>query len=214
LGQPPTLDGVVEPGLTLEDVSPQGWADGPPPGNSMRFAAAWLPSGLYFFMEVTDTERNPAAADAPIWQGDSVEAYVDHDGIFPEYGHDPTGTKQLMLGAPLEGQTEPVRGDVYQSGNLDHGWDATRYVGVPTAGGYAIELLVEAADLALGSWSLEAGDYVGFDLAHGVSHPLGVTGPDGNRLGQYFLRVASPATGSTSDYPWVNANVFCVPRLD
>jgi hypothetical protein len=180
----------------------------------MRFAAAWLPSGLYFFIEVTDTELNPALADAPIWQGDSVEAYVDHDGIFPEYGYDVEGAKQFMLGAPIEGQTEPVRGDVYQDGNREHEWNATRYVGVPTAGGYSIELLVGASDLELTTWSLEAGDYVGFDLAHSVSHPLGVTGADGNRLGQYFLRVASPPTGSTNDYPWMTANVFCVPRLD
>lgn len=214
LAQAPTLDGTIEPGLTLEEVSPQGWTDGIPAGNYMRFAAAWLPSGLYFFLEVTDTELNPAPADAPIWQGDSVEAYVDHDGILPEYGYDLAGAKQLMLGAPTFGQTEPVRGDVYRSGNREHGWDATRYVGVPTAGGYVIELLVEAPDLGLGSWSLAAGDYVGFDLAHGVSHPLGVTGADGNRLGQYFLRIASPTTSSINDYPWVNANVFCVPRLD
>lgn len=214
LGLPPTLDGAVEPGLTLEEVSPQGWTDGPPPGNSMRFAAAWLPSGLYFFLDVADTELNPAAAEAPIWQGDSVEAYVDHDGIFPEYGYDLAGVKQLMVGAPMTGQTEPVRGDVYQSGSRERDWNTTRYVGLATEGGYAVELLVEAPDLDLATWSLKAGEYVGFDLAHSVSHPLGVSGADGNRLGQYFLRVASPPTGSTGDYPWVNANVFCVPRLD
>jgi hypothetical protein len=214
LGQPPTLDGNIEPGLTLEEVIPQGWAEGPPAGNAMRFSAAWLPSGLYFFLEVTDTELNPAPADAPIWQGDSVEAYVDHDGILPAYGYDPVGAKQLMLGAPIEGQTDPVRGDVYMSGNRERSWNAAQYVGVPTAGGYAIELLVSAPDLDLASWSLEAGDYVGFDLAHSVSHPLGVTGANGNRLGQYFLRVASASDGSTTDYPWLTAHVFCVPRLD
>lgn len=214
LGQPPTLDGAVEPGLILEEASPQGWTDGPPPGNSMRFAAAWLPSGLYFFLEVTDTELNPAAADAPIWQGDSVEVYVDHDGILAAQGYDLEGAKQLMLGAPIEGQADPVRADVYVRGDRERSWNATQYVGVPTAGGYAIELLVEAADLGLATWSLGAGDYVGFDLAHSVSHPIGITGADGNRLGQYFLRVANPPTGAINDYPWMSANVFCVPRLD
>lgn len=214
LGQPPTLDGVVEPGLTLEEVSPQGWTDGPPPGNSMRFAAAWRPSGLYFFLEVTDPELNPAAADAPIWQGDSVEVYVDHDGILAAQGYDVEGAKQLMLGSPIEGQTDPVRADVYLRGDRERSWSATQYVGVPNAGGYTVELLVEAPDLGLASWTLAAGDYVGFDLAHGVSHPVGVTGVDGNRLGQYFLRVASPPAGTIEDYPWMSANVFCVPRLD
>jgi hypothetical protein len=180
----------------------------------MRFAAAWVPSGLYFFIEVDDTELNPAPADAPIWQGDGIEVYVDHDGIFPGAGYDLTGAKQLMLGAPVEGQTDPVRGDVYRGGNRERSWNATQYMGVPTAGGYAMELLVTAPDLDLASWSLTTGDYVGFDLSHNVSHPLGVTGANGNRLGQYFLRIANPSTGSTSDFPWVNANVFCVPHLD
>jgi hypothetical protein len=119
-----------------------------------------------------------------------------------------------MLGAPIEGQTEPVRGDVYLGGTREHDWDPTRYVGVPTATGYAVELLVAASDLDLTSWSLEAGGYVGFDLAHSVSHPVGVTGADGNRMGQYFLRVADPPAGSINDYPWMSANVFCVPRLE
>ena len=214
LGQAPTLDGTIEPGLTLEDVIPQGWTDGPPAGNAMRFAAAWLPTGLYFFLEVDDTELNPAATSAPIWQGDGVEVYVDHDGILATTGYDAMGTKQFMLGAPIEGQTDPVRGDVYKRGDRERAWDASQYLAVPTAGGYAVELVVETPDLDLESWSLEAGDYVGFDLAHSVSHPIGVTGSNGNRLGQYFLRIADPATGLTSDYPWTMANVFCVPRLD
>jgi hypothetical protein len=81
----------------------------------------------------------------------------------------------------------------------------------PTATGYALELSVSAADLGLSSWTLTEGTQVGFDLAHDISASPDEAGVQGNRLGQYFLRVG-PETSPTL-YPFQNSSVFCTPIL-
>ncbi len=51
LAAAPDLDGVMEPGMSLEPVTPVGWRDSTTPlpsGQSLSYAAAWRADGLYF----------------------------------------------------------------------------------------------------------------------------------------------------------------------
>ena len=85
LGAPPVIDGVLEGGLALVPIAPQGWTNShrPIPADvTASYAAAWRPDGLYLFVSVRGNVRHPApAADAP-WCGDGVEIYADSDGVF------------------------------------------------------------------------------------------------------------------------------------
>jgi hypothetical protein len=182
-------------------------------GHALAYAAAWHALGLYFYLEVSDPDRNPAAPSSEVWEGDGVEVYVDHDGIFAAAGtYDDPGTRQLIFAAPADGASDGDRGEAYASpaGRLGT-VAATDWIATPTPTGFAFELWVTAADLGLSTWSLTAGAQVGFDLAHNVSSPVGQTGAQGNRAGQYFLRVG-PQT-DVSMYPFYNSGVFCAPTL-
>ena len=63
------------------------------------------------------------------------------------------------------------------------------------------------------SWTLTPDTAVGFDLGQNVSFPLGETGDQENRAGQWFLKVRDPATGDVTDYPYAASDVFCTPTL-
>jgi hypothetical protein len=213
LALPPTLDGRLEPGLALQAVEPVHWT-GPgsvPAGHSLSFAAAWHADGLYFYLHVVDPDRSPADATAEAWQGDGVEVYVDHDANFADAGgFDDPGTRQLIFTAPPDGAHNGERADAYlpPSGRVA-AVGASRWITIPTATGYALELSVSAADLGLSSWTLSASARVGFDLAHNISAPAGEAGVQGNRLGQYFMRAGADG----APFPFQNSRVFCTPTL-
>ena len=181
----------------------------------MRFAAAWHESGLYFYIEVTDTALNLANPSDPLWYGDGVEIYVDHDGTMsaPPGFYDAPGTKQFVVQAPPDDKSDSARADMFIPEDIDRAWPSTQWVGKYRSYGYAVEALVVANDLDLSSWTLAAGDHVGIDLGHNVSYPVGQSGPWGNRLGQYFMRTKEPFTGSVDDLPFWNSAVFCTPVL-
>ncbi len=217
LDQAPVLDGTIEAGMILETVAPVGWREPSTPlpaGHEMRYAAGWRPEGLYFYLEVTDPDRNTAPAGEDVWMGDSVEIYVDHDGSFdtdPPY-YDDQGTRQFFVAAPSEDGVPGTRAQIRIPMGTYNPWDAG-WISLPTGFGYVVEAFVTAPDLDLASWSLAAGQAVGFDLAHNVSVPPGDTGVDGNRLSQYFLKVRDPLQGESFDYPFMNESVFCAAVL-
>ena len=184
-----------------------------PAGHTLSFAAAWQPHGLYFYLQVVDPDRSPAEASTEAWQGDGVEVYVDHDALSPDAGSfDDPGTRQLIFTAPPDDSQHGERADAYLPpiGRVAAVTPAD-WIMTPTPTGYALELSVSAADLGLSSWTLTPGARVGFDLAHNISAPLGEAGVQGNRLGQYFLRVG-PET-EPAFYPFQNSAVFCTPTL-
>lgn len=196
-----------------------GWPAGSgalPAGTGMSYSAAWFGGGLYFYVEVTDPDLYPALATGRVWQGDAVEISVDHDGVFATPGfYDDPGTKQIVIGSPADGTTPGERAEVFIPTGLQSEWANGQWTSIATASGYVVEAVISAADLGLGTWTLQAGDVIGFDLAHDVSVPLGQIGNgfSGRRLGQYFLRLNQPVVGTIEDYPFHNSAAFCSATL-
>lgn len=213
----PTLDGVVEPNLDMEFVVPVGWmtrTTSLPSGVSLQYAAAWHETGFYFYLEVTDPDLNPAGASDPVWYGDAVEIYIDHDAVFaPANEFDAVGTREFIVGAPAGANESSTRGDIFVVDGIERPWPATQWIGIGRDTGYIVEAFVVAADLSLSNLALSAGTVVGFDLGHDVSFPIGQTGLRGNRLGQYFLQVRQPFSGTGKDCPFIDTSVFCTPTL-
>jgi hypothetical protein len=222
LAQPPQLDGVLDCGPSLIDLPASGWtaSQALPSDNHARYAAAWRPDGLYFYVEVDDTLRLPALAkDVDPWCGDGVELYADADGKYysaPDY--DDPGTIQLLAAAPARDPSTPLAVDAryHTRSELRSGdWTTTRHVMVPRAGGYALEAFVAAADLELSSWGLASGNTVGIDIA------INVSVPDENQkvgcgyyLGQYYLRVSRAPCTTDACRPYSNVAAFCTPLLE
>lgn len=218
LATAPVIDGALDGGLVLIDVPPVAWLGAGsevPAGHSARYAAAWRPDGLYVFVDVVDPSR--VVGDELAWCGDAVEVYVDADGAYPRApAYDDPGTAQLILAAPPAGASSDRRGERWCtgcSGSYPGRVDGERFVSVATARGYAVEVLVTAGELGLGSWSPDG--TVGFDLAIDVSTETDtglacqVDGTYGSRLGQYFLRV----DGELPTYPFATSRAFCTAAV-
>ena len=203
LAAPPALDGVLEPGLTLFPVRQVGFT--PPDGNSSRFAAAWFDTGIYFFIEVTDPDIYPPAASSPAYYGDGAEFFVDHDGVFTSSStYDNPGTRHVIIPAPPSKSERSSRAELYLTNGFTANLPADHFVGVPTATGYVMEVILTTTDLGLATWTLNQGQQVGIDIGHNVSYSDGQTGSNGYRLGQYFEQ---------GTQPWMYENQFCLTTL-
>jgi hypothetical protein len=225
LPAPPIIDGVLDPcGPSLVTITPVGWV-GPaplpafPPGNSSQLAVAWRPDGLYVFMSVTTPAYFPAPTDAgtPIYYGAGVEVFVDSDGVYvaPPAVDDPGGI-QLIVTAPPDPMTVGHRADYYRD-SVDEGpWASTQFGTFPTATGFDFEGFIVAADLGLSTWTLQANHQIGFDIAVDVSYTTAsMTGPQGYRVGQYFLHVAPPPPDGVTAIgePFADPLAWCTPTL-
>jgi hypothetical protein len=227
----PRIDGELDCGPPLLDITPRGWtsASAIPAGQVARLAVAWRPTGLYVFLEVQDPTRLPwppavgTTTEGP-WCGDGVEIYVDSDGQNPDAPlYDDPGTVQLIASAPANMNTPVVSGGQrYRSRTnraLISAWTSMRYGAYPRAdGGYTFEALVKADDLDLTSLSLTAAQTIGFDIGVNVSvsaypPPPGQQADCNRRLGQYFLKVASEPCTTESCRPYRNSSAFCQPTL-
>jgi hypothetical protein len=219
----PKIDGVLDCGPSLIPLPPSGWNSSKalPPDNHARYAAAWRPDGLYFYVEVDDMLRLPALASViDPWCGDGIELYVDSDGTYfspPDYDY--PGTIQLLAAAPPRDLSMPrtidARYHTRSEARADD-WDpaGTRHVMVPRDKGYALEAFVAAVDLDLLLWHLSAGGRVGIDIAINVSvadesQKVGC----GYFLGQYYLRVARPPCTIDECRPFADVAAFCTPLL-
>jgi hypothetical protein len=215
LGGLPRIDGLLEHGLSLETMTPVGWSSGAvPDGHRMRLAVAWHREGLCFYIEISDPHRNPANLAMPVWQGDAVELFVDHDAAFaPPGAYDSAGTKYFIVAAPGSDALAATRADVYLPAGYQSHWKRSRWLSVPTAAGYIVEAFVTGEDLGLRDLDLQPGSNVGFNLGHDISYPPGEEGAAGNREGQCLYKVAQPFAGQPYDYPFQNSSVFCTPTL-
>jgi hypothetical protein len=221
----PVIDGVLDPcGPSLVPVTPEGWV-GPSPlpplpaGNSSELAVAWRPDGLYVFVAVTTPAylASPEDAGTPIYYGAGVELFVDSTGVYtdPPAVNDPGGM-QIIVEAPPDAETVGHRADYYRD-SVDEGpWTSSEYGTFPTASGFNFEGFVAAADLGLSTWSPQAGQTIGFDLAVDVSYTTAsMMGSQGYRVGQYFFHIAAPpADGGTAiGEPFADPRAWCTPTL-
>jgi hypothetical protein len=208
LRAPAVIDGILDCGLELRTLEPQGWPEPEPPDATAEYAIAWAPGGLYFYILVTDPDIIPPDPEDPIWFGDGVELYVDSDGVSVDGAYDDPGTRQFTVTAP-DGIT-PVRGGRWHNFLPTLDWESSLYGAFPTADGYVVEAFIVAADLDLDSWVLGSGGRVGINIGINVSREAGEPkGDEGYRLGQYFLRV----TGEPGGEPFLTQDAFCTPTL-
>jgi hypothetical protein len=191
-----------------------------PSDSHARYAAAWRPDGLYFYVEVDDAKVVAALKnDKGPWCGDGIELYADNDAVYtaaPNY--DPTGTIQLVARAPGDDPTGNVLatdGRYHTRSSKPLGvWATSGHVSVLRDNGYALEGFVSYEDLYLNSWTLSAGGKVGFDIAVNVSADSGQKAACGTNLGQYYLRVSSLPCNGDACRPYSNVAAFCTPTLD
>jgi hypothetical protein len=180
---------------------------------------AWRPDGLYVFIAVTTPAyfASPADAGTPIYYGAGVEIFVDSTGVYPDAPavNDPGGI-QLIVEAPRNATTAGQRGDYYRD-SVDEGpWTSTEYGTFPTANGFNFEGFVVAADLGLATWTPQAGQTIGLDVAIDVSYTsASMTGSQGYRVGQYFFHVAAPPVdgGVAIGEPFADPRAWCTPTL-
>jgi hypothetical protein len=222
LPAPPVIDGVLDCGPALVSMTPLFWS-GPPPlppfpaGNSTDLAVAWRPDGLYLFVDVTTPAAFPADVGSPVFYGAGVELFVDDDGAYaspPAY--DKPGTIQLIATAPSSATMPSERAEGFRNAADQGPWTSTAFAAYPTATGFALEGVVAAADLGLATWTPSAGQKIGFDVAIDVSYSTAsMTGPQGHRVGQYFLHVAGPPVGDAAPIgaPFADPRSFCTPTL-
>jgi hypothetical protein len=213
----PTIDGQLEPGLALYSWLAAGSAN-IPSGMDASLSLAHRPGGLYFFAEVADPTRDPAPAGGLSYCGDSVELFVDDDGVIQNPpGYDIPGTMQLILVAPADDVTPERRGQRFvfpgtSTDSTDLGaWTSTRFIAVPTATGYAVEAFVVASDLDLPAWALAPGGKLGWDVSLNIGGPE-QPGIDActTRSQQVHFRLA-PSGACVA--PYCNASALCVTTL-
>ncbi len=216
LPAPPDIDGTLDCGVSLRDLTPIGWTDASPPDATAQYAVAWRPDGLYFFVRVLDPSLVPAEPSEFSWQGDEVELYMDSDGTYaapPAY--DNPGARQITIAAPPDAQSSAARAQLWFPGALGTtDWSSTAFRAYGTPDGYVVEAFVTGPDLGLSTLTLAEGGRVGMDLSIGVSYPAdrgADAGGSGNRLGQYYLRVADPDAGG--GVPPFDPRAFCSPTL-
>ncbi len=215
LAADPVIDGVVDPGLTLRRLEPQGFAGNVtelPPGVSVHYAVAWRSDGVYVFMQIADPNLQPSIVAKAPFCGDSVEIYVDADGVFPNApGYDKPGTRQFVVMAPTEGTMSRVEGTIYETAANRGSWTSMHYGAFTTANGYNVEAFVRSSDLMLQSWTLGAGQRIGFNLGHNVSVSTPLQGTCSDRYTQYFLRIEGLSAGKSG--PYHDTGTFCQPSL-
>jgi hypothetical protein len=205
----PLIDGELECGLAVHPVTPRDFNDSSAPDATVDYAIAWREDGIYFYAAVHDPAVIPAPLADPPWEGDSVELYVDSDGV---YGAPPAydaATRQLVIAAPDVG-AQSTRAETYAVPPTGVAWTSTQFAAYSQPFGYVVEAFVTAADLGLASWVLRADDTIGFDVGLNLSASTPDGGTQGARIGQYFLNVdPSSATG----HPFQTVSAFCNPML-
>lgn len=216
----PQLDGTLDCGPSLIDLPATGWnSTGTlPSDNHARYAVAWRPNGLYFYVEVDDSLLLPALSSVvDPWCGDGIEIYADSDGTYvsaPDYD-DPGGIQLLATSPAQDSSNLAVDARYHTSSNARRAdWASSRHISVRRTNGYALEAFVQAPDLDLTAWQLQSGGKVGFDIAINVSVAnASQTAGCGYYLGQYYLRLSKTPCNADNCRPYSNAAAFCTALL-
>lgn len=180
----------------------------------LEYAAAFSDAGLYLYVRVLGLPVTRHAADEPLFCGDAVELFVDADGVLDPLGmYESSGTLQFVIAAPdaLDPGASRIEAAKFMQGQPFGPWVSTAPKLLPLPDGYAVELLIAAADLGL--WSWQPAGQLGFDLAVDFA----AAGPTTDGLcktgrDQAFLRLA-PELPPCAGRPWCDTRAFCVPQL-
>jgi hypothetical protein len=214
LPHPPTIDGLLECGLSLSPMQPLGWkGTNPAPAKQASYAAAWHRDGLYVYVEVHGEPIVPHPASEPLFCGDAVEIYVDADAQSDDAGaYDAMGTMQFVVAAPAATAPEPtMEAWRFIQGKPQGAWisKALRVTALPD--GYSVETFIGAADVGLWEWSPK--DQLGFSIAIDVGDaPAPTRSGCIAQSGQFFLRLGDPR-GACPGEPWCDASAFCDAEL-
>ena len=215
----PVIDGELDCGARLLDLPPVGWnGEQPmPEGHRTQLAAGIRPDGLYVYVEVHGgAPPMPHPAGSYIDCGDAVEIYVDADGVIDELGKYSTpGTMQFIIAAPSPAAPATIEALRFIGGENQGAWSSPYVHTRLLEDGYAVEVLIRAADLELTAWAPAA--RIGFDVAIDVA--ASAETPKlrcGLQLGQYFLRMGADDEGDAGichGKPWCDTRAFCTPEL-
>ncbi|WP_269540133.1 sugar-binding protein [Cerasicoccus fimbriatus] len=157
-----TLDGAKVQELPVEQAIPM-WIQ-------------WDPSGLYFAAKVTDSTRQTPPGPGRIWQGDSVEIWIDtstargplmkyYEAIqmfFAPFGtvEDPSVVAEFGHGHEMRGMPNS-RGVFHQGG----GPDGMQLAMQKTPAGYDVEIFIPHNGKVLKGPKFKAGKYIGFQTS-------------------------------------------------
>jgi hypothetical protein len=207
LKRAPDLDGELECGLSLLALpAAAGAAE-----RTVRYAAAYSDAGLYLFVRVQGATVTPHASDQPLFCGDAVELFVDADGaLAPSGSYESSGTMQFVVAAPRL-NAPGIEAAKFMQGKPFGPWVSTALKVAAFADGYAVEALINAADLGL--WSWQPAGKLGFDLAVDFAAAGAAADPlCSSARTQTFLRLA-PEEPPCAGQPWCDTRAFCLPQL-
>jgi hypothetical protein len=214
LATTPTLDGVLECGVPLQRFSAADYyaTNGPlPPGAAASFGVAWRPDGLYVYAQLEGAYDDPAAPMEGAYCGDSLEIFVDHDGV-RSATYDMNGTRQLVIAAPPRGEAMGTLAQIFRDRMLVSSWPMTQWVSVRAGSLVRFEAFVIARDLGLSAWTPTASQSIGFDVS--VTLGTGQMSDAGlchHLLGHFILRLAAGDGGCSQ--PSCSPLAFCAPTL-
>lgn len=179
------------------------------------YAIAWTDGGIYWFVAVQDATLDlPQGDDAP-YCGDSIELFVDDDGDYqspPLY--DAPGTIHVIIPRGAGG-VEPV---LYRESTEVGVATGLQFVTRERSGGWTAEVVIDARQLGLASWTPTLGSRVGFNLAVNYGDSSGAPGLNPEcrapvvREDEWLLR-GMPREGTCEGQPYCDVRTFCNPVL-
>jgi Carbohydrate family 9 binding domain-like len=213
----PVIDGFRDDDCAAPLFASSDWVwiagvDGKDTTTTARFAAARVPSGVWFFVEVNDEDVLPAA-NAAVYEADAVEVYVDTDGEFTNKHYDEPGTVQLVIAAPRT--TDPSgSARVWRYIEMeDQGPHLMSSAGAFTTGnGYVIEMIVRPGDVGMPTPTF-SNDKIGFNVAVDTCDADGLAEPCTSRTGQLLFHCPTNGAGNCSAHPADQTGAFCTPSL-
>jgi hypothetical protein len=220
LSTPPVIDGTVDCGARLLELTPTGWNGAQAmPAHRTLLAAAARPDGLYVYIEVHGgVPPRPHPAGSYIDCGDAVEIYIDADGVIDTLGaYSKPGTMQFIVAAPSPAAPTTIEAMRFVGGETQGAWLSQQVRTALLPDGYAVEAFITASDLELTAWA--PGSRIGLDIAVDVAADAPVVPSEPMcemRLGQYFMRMGGDDeddAGICHGKPWCDTRAFCTPEI-
>lgn len=210
----PVIDGIPECSVTLQPFEGAfGGGSTPPSDFRAEYAVAWRPDGFYAVFVIHRTALYPPFPADDSYCGDTVELFLDSDGVFPSAPlYDDPGARQIFLRAPNSASERVNQIDVWVNRAHVASIASPHFLSVATSDGYVAELFVQASDLGLAAWPLDAGRVIGFDLAIDLGKPAG-TGSGCLRYAGQYVYHRRQGVDASCVHPSCDVRAFCSPTL-